>query len=381
MNVNFIRVGDKIIGQLIDYWAAYRQYINRDDAYRLDVNITFSDVVVPDSTNIMVIGLMDHIDPADHPDVDLFLLDNNGESLEVSSDLFRELMLGRTDCWLVCGSYVQGDQTWQQRMISWNHNHTMTADAMTRAFYPQYHDVRISRHQRDRSMIYCNGQNRAWRQYWMHLMNQHCHIDVRNTLSTTAMPVLHCAWESTEDQLFREWLNGRPWVTELDQPYEWCNAVAIGIEQGGQPKFGHVLAGYTMLDLYYQYHCVIYPESSWINDQLFVTEKTFKCLVAGAIPWPISGAGTNRMLDTIGVRTAWHLLPQELRSWDQEQDHRARYRAQSEAVAWAAAHPDIWISAEADQIRAHNRAWFYCNSMNVQGAQCMDRAIMAHVSR
>lgn len=378
MNLNFINVKDRIVGQLIDYWAAYRQFCNRDQNYRLDVEVCFTEHALPDRTNVMIMGISDEIDPRDHPSVDLFLLDNNGESLEVSSDRFRDLMLYRSDCVMVCGSYLGPDHPLYDRIVSWNHNHTMTVDAMARAFYPQYHDLRIQRHVRDRTMIYCNGQSRAWRQHWMHLMDHECKIDVRNNLSSRVMPVLHCAWESDEDRMFREWLNCQAWVEHSGEDYEWCNPVAIGLEHQGRPKFGYILAAYTMLDLYYQYHCVLYPESSWINDQLFLTEKTFKCLAAGAIPWPISGAGTNRMMRDLGVLTAWNLLPPELQTWDDDRDHRARYQAQSRAVAWMAERPHIWQSSQADHIRTNNLHWFYCNNMNVRAAQTLDHILSSH---
>ena len=130
---------------------------------------------------------------------------------------------------------------------------------------------------------------------------------------------------------------------------------ASSVWVGSERKFGKIPPGYFFMPEYFDSECVIYPETSYLNHDMMVTEKTWKCFAAGAVPWPIAGAGFNQMLNEFGYQTAWNLLPESLQTFDQELDHVQRYQQQIQALKWAVTNSQIWHSDEADQLRKHNQ--------------------------
>lgn len=365
------RAQPSITNQMFDYWVAYKQYQNRDNNYQLDLELKYSSGVEKSALNVMMLDLDTDIDVCAHSDIDLFLLDNSGESLEVSCPRFLDIIGHTSNSFLVMGGTVSRDHPMSSRVITFNHNLTQMSDFLTRPFYPQYYESRLMSHRdRMKNLVFINGENRTNRTYFMDLLTEVPGIDVWNRMGSGSVRLLDCQWESDQDTDFRIWLNETIANEEKYNSGYYENSVTIGNFSGD--KFGSVPPGYFLIDLYYQYHSVVYPETSWINDQLFLSEKTWKCLVSRAIPWPVAGSGFHAMMNDHGFSTAWNLLPRDLQAFDAMKDHRQRYLAQSRAVKWAAENPGIWRTEKAQEIRDINYQRFWCTDINLRGIERLD---------
>lgn len=346
----FLQSGATIAAQMFDYYFAYRQA--KDPGFRSDVDFV-SDFTAADKT-ATVLSIM-HADSASTDAFDLILIDNFGESLSACTDS-AAVLLQKHNAYFLCSSYVPDHHPLYDKIIPYNHNHQLFVDTITRRFYPQYHHLRRNTREPKEPMVFINGANRAWRHYFTDLMRHSLQdqICIKNSVKSRPSKILDCQFESQHDTDFRVFCNDN--IAEIDdQEQQDLNYYHNSYSVGSGEKFGRIPPGYFFISEYFDFHCVIYPETSWLNHDFMVTEKTWKCFAAGAIPWPIAGAGFNHMMNQFGYETAWNLLPEHLQPFDHELDHALRYQQQIEALAWATQNPEIWHSARADQIRHNNK--------------------------
>jgi hypothetical protein len=118
--------------------------------------------------------------------------------------------------------------------------------------------------------------------------------------------------ESKEDTVFRLTMN----TIYKDTLETFRKTPSSSITVGTDNKFGSVLPGYFILDEYFEYHCIVYPETTWQNDELTLTEKGMKCFYSECLPMPVGGSNINQLYNSLGYYTAWNLLPAKLQSYD-----------------------------------------------------------------
>jgi hypothetical protein len=123
---------------------------------------------------------------------------------------------------------------------------------------------------------------------------------------------------------------------------------------GIDDKFGKLSPGYIILDEYFDYRCVIFPESTWQNNEVAITEKILKCCYTKTVPWPVGGSNINKLYNQIGFGTAWNLLPEELQLWDSVTEHAQRHQQMAKAMAWLAQHPEMLDTNRAKEITDKN---------------------------
>jgi hypothetical protein len=366
-----IKIDQESIGlQIFNTYYAYRQSLN-NQTYQSDISFSIVSEPQKDSFNILYTCMPNKI-PKDIEQYDSIFIDNCGESLEVATSTIVELLNNYQNVYLLSGAYLDTNNPLYKSVIPYNHNLSLFKDAITRSFYPQYFS-RNNSLLKNKNLCFINGQNKGWRNYFKELLeNSQTDITIRNNLTDIPTKMLDCFFESTEDTNFREYINGCKHL--IDHQHEisdnyYKNSIKIGIDN----KFGKMPPGYFLMEEYYTHHCIIYPETTWINNQLFVTEKTWKCLVTGAIPWIVSGANCSQMINKMGFFTAWNLLPKEYQSYDNELNHKNRYKKLIQAIKWANDHTEIWTSDKAKQIRKMNYQNFFstskfdietCNALN-----------------
>lgn len=342
--------------QIWDFFYAYRQYLNRHNNYNSDVEINISDSVdtPADAINVGWYYMPESIEDSDQ--FDIIIVDANQHHFEVSTECMYNAVKTNPKCFYVTGSYVDKNHEFYDKIIIT----PMAFNALgyfVRPFYPQYHEKDIPRQSTQKNILYINGQNRSNRQYFMELLQQQVdNIDIKNslTLPSSVNKLLDSFFETDKDSQFREFVNSRVRCSDGNSNY-YDKSIKVGIQQ----KFGRVPPGYFMMDEYYQYQCIVFPETPWLNDEIFVTEKIIKCCVAECIPFPVGGANTHKLYNQLGFFTAWNLLPYDLRSFDNEQDHIIRYQQQVNAVAWLAKQKQLWQTSAAQDITKHNKNFLF----------------------
>jgi hypothetical protein len=166
-------------------------------------------------------------------------------------------------------------------------------------------------------MIFINGQNRPHRQFMINLLRSTVGsaVTVRQNTYIGTTELKESFFETHEDTKFRHYVNANcSTLDTVDQETDLIDhySVNVGIDQ----KFGQISPAHFVIDEYYHHHCVIFPESTWLNDEVCITEKLQKCVVARTIPWPIAGANTDVLYKQLGYQTAWNLLPDQLQSYN-----------------------------------------------------------------
>ena len=346
MEINVHTIGRDSIGiQLFDHVYAYFQFLDRDNNYKTNSKIHIGPVrpIVPNSINILFASMLNNtIDDIDN--YDLILLDNADEPLEVSTDIMYDLVNKHNHVYLVANAILSNGHYLCDRIIPTLVDGNNFCDYQSRPFYPQYYLDKTTDNRKN--LIYINGTNRAHRWHMIDLLTQQVpELPIKNSLSEDMIiaELNDCFYESVEDSQFRDWVNNY-YPISRNMPFSlyYDNSVSCGIDF----KFGKVPPGYFTLDEYFEYKCVIYPEASWINHELCVTEKILKCFYANALPFPIAGAGVNFLYNQIGFYTAWNLLPADLQRYDQVLDHRDRYNLVCQSIKYLHNNPEVFATAQ-----------------------------------
>jgi hypothetical protein len=357
------KFSDSIGLQLFERYYAYRQAVNAKYNYQSDVIIEYGPPI-PDAVNI-AFSSMPSIKFCNFDDYDLVLLDNAGESLEVSTPYIAKCLNKYKNVYLISGAFLDQTHWLDPKNIPFNHNIRLFHDVMVRGFYPQYYERSWTNSTHTYDICYINGQNRSNRQYFIELLQKNnVGIDIKSALTIGVAEVPDCQFEDLYDQAFREFANDC-YDTRLHEDYYHSNSIRVGIDQ----QYGSVNLGYFIMNEYYDYKCVIFPETHWINNQHFTTEKIFKCFIAGATPWPIAGAKTHAMYNLSGYQTAWNLLPPEHQQFDNEYDHKLRYDKIILAIKWLKQNNHVLTSEMAYNITQKNYLKFFANTLDVTTVQ------------
>ena len=180
-------------------------------------------------------------------------------------------------------------------------------------------------------MFFLNGANRAHRNHFLQILKkQNCKIDISNNISNIIHETNDSNLESKYDSKFRELVNESYEILRNQETQYYKNSVKCGINN----KMGEVVPGYFLLPCYNNYKIIAFPETTWINDELAVTEKALKCFVSKCLPFPVAGRHTNTLYNSLGFYTAWNILPEDLQQFDFEQDHNNRYTMMVDALKW-----------------------------------------------
>jgi hypothetical protein len=336
-----------------------------------DIQINFKEPE-PDCLNIAFLSMPTSTltSTIDVNKYDFVFVDNAAEHLQVCTPGIVEL-LTHSNVYFISGAFLEDSHNLSSKNIPFNICIRMFHDAMTRGFYPQYYWRTDQKTQPTKNMIYINGANNSWRQYFVDLLKSStAPVDIKTSLGTDVIETAECMFEDTHDRTFREMLDTRyPRGIVMDYSY-YDRSIKVGIDQ----RFGTLPPGQFLIDEYYQYHCVIFPESGWINNQHFATEKIYKCFVAGTIPFPISGVRTHQMYNAHGYQTAWNLLPTELQEFDNEWDHTVRYKKILQAIEWLET-SNALISDHAQNIREQNQINFYKNTIDTVSVKKLDSVL------
>lgn len=358
MLINIDHVGESVLLHVFDFVQAYRQ--SRNASYQSDWTFTFNDTSSRADVKILFLEIFDVVPEVDLDHYDIIMLSNHSEPLHVFDSKFVTL-LQHDKTYIMANAYLDSDHVLHDRVL-WTPLPVflICTDYWSRPYYPQlygHHAAQTSKRSHTITMI--NGQNRAYRKYFLDQLISHApQVNFVNNFSSIGR-LKTAQWETDEDRDFREYVNALyegQYVRNSATKNQYLEqSVEVGI--GG--KFGSVHPGFFILPQYYQSACVIFPESGWQNDELNMTEKAAKCWLAGSVPWPIGGRNIHRLYNSLGFGTAWNLLPDDLRIFDQEKNHSTRYQLIVQAVKWLCDNPQVFDSAACQELVRRNRDLFF----------------------
>ena len=260
--------------QLFDKWYAYRQSLN-DPTYKADVTVSYSDTSVPNAVNIWLDVLPASLDKR-LLEYDLVFLCNGGEPLSTSATNIMKVLSARDNVYFVVDLYVTQDHPLQDKIIWYSVDNLNCNDSWIRSFYPHfYENHKKLLTKRSGNVCAINGENRMNRKMFFDtIKTQIPSLAMKDSYNAGIVKLAPSLWESADDREFREYVNSLYQETDTRVSNTMLrDRVNIGIDN----KFGSLQPGYIILDEYFEYNCAVFPEITWQNDELCLTEKALKC--------------------------------------------------------------------------------------------------------
>lgn len=359
--------------QIFDALYAYYQSLGPAFESAIDIKIS-QDFDTSSDLNIFCDYMPGRVNKEQISKYDLIFFSTSCEPLTVSTPLIAKMLIDDPRCFLINNSLLTSDHQYLDKIIWYPGNIRECRKLWTDHFYPHYYtNLDNLTRTRTGNMIFINGENRSWRYYFSQLLQQACPtLPIRSSISTGVRKTNNSDYESTLDQSFRQWVNEyfKDKIVNSGTSY-YADSSSAGIDG----KFGRHPPGIQILNEYFDYQCVIFPETSWLNNELGITEKALKCFYSGCWPWPVGGANVNRLYNELGFYTAWNLLPIELQAFDSELDHQQRYQLQCTAIAWLHAHPEVFDSESAVKMIKSNQQNFHVSTSELISVQRFDMLI------
>ena len=363
--------------QIFDALYAFKQSLTLD--YSSNLDIVINQPLMPDDCSVLWADMPSNMSVEETKKYNLVFISNRGESLMVATHRMTEL-IQQDNTYLIPNSFLTQDHQLFDKVITWPDSFLQCRDYWCRHFYPQYFENLRNRDQKKKWVITAiNGQNRTWR-HWLfaELLSTVHNINITSNLGSSITQLNDPHWASTEDTIFHEWINSRFEHTIPQPDTYYSNSKMIGIDR----KFGEIPPGYFIMPEYWQSDCVLWPETTWQNNELCVTEKACKCFYSQTIPWPVGGANIHTLYNEQGFYTAWNLLPPEHQQFDNILDHEKRYNALTCALYWATEHPEVFYSIQAKEMLQSNQTKFLLGSDSIVTAVTkMDKLLQQYAKQ
>ena len=375
MKINVLTQQFRTGPQIFDELNAYYQSLDQNFQSEHQIKLYQSSIDSTADVNILMRYMPEkNIESPDH--YDLILLDNAQEPISVSTQVMLDA-LQLPHCYIVTGSILHTDHQYYNKFLSDSYClNAHTKVYWSQSFYPHsYELIRLKETKRDSIACFINGENRSWRHHFTTVLKKNePRVYIHNAMARNNIIVEtnDSFFESTDDQLFRDWVNE---VYPIKRNVTGSSVSAlIGIDG----KFGVVPQSNRLMDLYFKYKFVISPESTYHNDCIHINEKTMKCFVAGTLPFPIGGSNTNQLYNDTGFFTAWNLLPDEFKQFDNIKDHRLRFEKTVQAISWLCDHPEVFDLDTTQKMLYHNMQHM-CYFPHQNQMQRFDQIINKHL--
>lgn len=332
--------------QVFDYLYAWDQYQQAKNNYKSTLTIKHN-IDGSEDVKILFAYMPRSLNQYSLSNYDLILLCNGSEPMEICHPAMLDACRNNPNVYILSNSITNTQLSLHHKIIQYSHNIPLCHDYWTRPFYPQFFDRRDT--PRTGSVFVVNGENRSYRHYAVELIKKSVpEVKIKSSISDN-ITATKANYMSEEDRIFCEFVNSSYPISQYTSWY-YRNRVQIGVDE----KFGSIAPGYFFIDEYYQNKVIVFPETSWINNELSITEKGLKCFMTGCLPMPMAGANVNKLYNKLGYTTAWNLLPTELQLFDAELDHVKRYQGLATAVAWLHHNPTVLDSNEYHQMTQNN---------------------------
>lgn len=377
MNINITIKTEGFGFQIFEELYAYRQSLDNQQGlnskYHPGWNISVNAPYSKSDFNILYDYMPEEASNLD--DYNLVFFCNSGEPLLSATPLMAK-MVSNNKVYLISNSYLDSTHSLSGKIAWYPHNFNTCRGYWARYFYPQhFENLRRLNQPRNKNIIMINGSNKSWRYHFYKLLTEQLpNLPAVSNIAAAISKTFDSQWESKEDQQFRDYVNELyPYTQSNEYTVNYrTNTVPIGI--GG--KFGELMPGYFIMPEYFEYHCVVFPESTWQNNELAVTEKSLKCFYSGSLPFPIGGANINRMYNEIGFSTAWNLLPEELKKFDSILDHNTRYQEAIKAIKWLEEYPKVFQTEYSQKLVQQNQTNMLVGSCDLLAMQRLEKIIL-----
>lgn len=379
MKVNVHVVKYAVGLQIVNALNAYKLSIGKK--YKSDWQIIISDHYDTTADINICFSYMFNDIKIDVQQYDIVLFCNGGEPLAAMTEEVKNLLDSYQHVYLIANSYLDNSHAYQHKVIFHAMDLDLCKSAWTTKFYPQYYENFISQNiVRQPTIEAINGQNRTVRAYFFDLLNTTT-VKQNLNLGKEIVKTLDSFFESKEDFEFIDFLEKHyakelesDQSTSIDYNY-YEQAVDIGLAD--QQNFINI--GYFVMPLYYENSCVIFPETTYQNNEITLTEKSLKCFYAKCLPFVVGGSNINKLYNDLGFKTAWNFLPAEHQKFDDLLDHKQRHHDMVQAVQWLESNKQVFQSKEYTDAVENNYNNFMSATVDLKSIWQLEKIIENHV--
>lgn len=348
--------GDDYAAQLWEYYYAHKQHIMYPNPP--DISISFQKIDKNIDKKLFNVLHVQHVDVSKLSDTecdlyDVIIVDNSIENLSVGNNESLTFIKNNDNVYFLVGSFVHSEYHLYDKCISLPRDWLNCRNWYTNPKVFVSYGVESSK-ARTNKMVFIGGALRSYRKFLIDEL-EHTGIDfLQNSLK------LECTNDTINgddfDQQFVDYCNeiynvGGVTTSEINIFY---NVLRFGIPS--KPA-GQTSISYIVMPEYKEYKCVLYPESSFINHEVYPTEKTWKCVVSKTHWIMFAGKHSYQLMADMGIRSILELTPNGIK-FDSIDNHVSRFREMSKSIKYLNNNPEIFDTQEAHDILNTNYEGF-----------------------
>jgi|15BtaG_2_1085339.scaffolds.fasta_scaffold00787_4 hypothetical protein len=338
--------------QIWEYFYAYYQYQSYPNDTDININflsdknfneINFSN----DALNIVHFSMNDfkYTLRYDLNKFDVVIFDNMFEHLMVSDPDIIKYVLQHDNAYLSVGSYVSNEHHMFEKFIPFQMDIVNCRDWYTN---PKVFSSYSFNHINDKknNLIYIGAELRSWRKFIIDNLTKNININVHQVPQTVV-----CTRDTnlgdSYTQNFIEYCNNKYQVTGVE---EVENPLYKELIYGHKDRpAGKSLMSAWIIPEFINSKCVVYAESSFVNDEICLTEKTIKCIMTKTHWIFFAGSNAYKLLKEFGLRSVLELIPGGL-EFDCIKNPKERFKKQISLIKYLSEHPEIFDTPEAQNI-------------------------------
>jgi hypothetical protein len=298
--------------------------------------------------------LIDHI-TEDYPrGYDYYLVENAAEPMHVLGPAKHFVDEQKAD--LLIGSYLHKKHFLFNRTISFPSETINCNMWYTHPFY--FTSLLFKKQHRDKNLTFINGEKRSVRHYFLDQVCDYMDLVIDNNLSTVKTKLSR--YHTDADRTFVNYCNN---LYDIDNsPTKHISFDTINF--GGD--YGITRLSYFPLPEYFTSRCMVYPETTFCNWEIYPTEKTWKCVKAKTHWIMFSGSGSYEIMREVGFRSIVELCPDNINNFDMIEDHVLRIEKISKCCEYISNNSDIFDSLESHDILESNYENFHNPILSIE---------------
>jgi len=309
--------------------------------------------------------LIDHVTDDYPPGYDHYFVENGNEHLSVLGKAKRLVDEQKAD--LLYGSYLHKKHPLFDRTISMAGSTNLSNIFYTSPFY--FTSLLFKKQHRDKNLTFINGENRSVRHYFLDQVSKYMDLVINNSQSTIKTNLT--GYYNNADNIFANYCNNLYDIDNSPTNHISTNIISFG-------KFGQTRLSYEPLPEYFTSRCMVYPETTFYNWEIFITEKTWKCVKAKTHWIIFAGAGSYEVMREVGLRSIIELCPDSMNDFDSIEDHILRIEKISKCCEYISNNSSIFDSSEAHNMLELNYENFHNPLLSVE--RCVKPFIDRYIS-
>jgi len=380
MKINiFYKGNEPFPTQMWDYYYVYKQHLAFPTKPELD--FTFNDIndnnITINQMEISAINVLHMQFDSIFPDIDecihmydLVLIDNHLESISVSSDETKRLVNTYDNVFLIAGSILNLDHVLYDKVITFDLYWEINKENYTSFKLITSHSD--GKNNNRNGLVYIGGEMRSYRKYIFDLLEN---VNIIKKQRYSQVVCTDDVYYDDYTQIFVDKCNELYNVSGIVPPYSpLYKEIYIGIKGRQQ---GECNVGAILLPEYTMAKCIIYPESSFTNNEFHFTEKTWKCVTSKTHWVMFAGRGSYSIMREYGIRSILELIPNGIQ-FDDIACHEQRYHEIVKSIHYVNENLHIFDLPEANNILTENYESFYNNNKIIkQMADKIDTTLSA----